>query len=96
VTTYNLLGRVQAIQYTGTNVAAIRALLAPRWLIYSADSGGKIALSVAGSESLTLNGNLVSPGQWLVSLPSYDSAVAPSISDGFSVITSDQFAQQYA
>lgn len=96
MTQYSLLGKVQAIQYTGTNVAAIRALLDSRWVIYAADSGGNLTFGMPGSESLMLGGNLVAPGHWMVSLPSYDSNIAPAISGGFSVMTADQFTQQYA
>lgn len=91
---HTIAGTVQAIQYTGSNVADIMAALGSTWTVYTSTGTTTIAPCQVGNEQYALNSLTMKPTQWIVSLPAYSNQT-PALSGGFMVLTDAQFAQQY-
>lgn len=94
-TNHTLLGSVQAIQYDGTNLADIEAVLTAKWNIYTSTTDTIVTFCQNGYENLQLGGFLAHPTDWLVSMPAYGNNT-PALSASFSVVPNSVFTAQYS
>lgn len=91
---HTLVGSVEAIQYTGTNLAEIETALGSNWSAFGSDTSTTAAFCQKNGE-MFMTSFLAHPGDWLVSQVAYGNTT-PALNAGFSIVPNNQFTQGYS